>query len=76
MVTALGGLLAVLVSGAVVIEQVFTWPGIGQFAYNSVRQKDFPVIIASVMISSVLLVLGYIVRDILYAVADPRIKVS
>ena len=75
-VTALGGLLAFLVSGAVVIEQVFTWPGIGQFAYNSVRQKDFPVIIAAVMISSVLLVLGYIVRDILYAVADPRIKVS
>ncbi len=75
-VTALGGLLAFLVSGAVVIEQVFTWPGIGQFAYNSVRQKDFPVIIASVMISSVLLVVGYIVRDILYAVADPRIKVS
>lgn len=75
-VTALGGLLAFLVSGAVVIEQVFTWPGIGQFAYNSVRQKDFPVIIASVMISSVLLVLGYLVRDILYAVADPRIKVS
>jgi len=75
-VTALGGLLAFLVSGAVVIEQVFTWPGIGQFAYNSVRQKDFPVIIASVMISSVLLVIGYLVRDILYAAADPRIKVS
>ncbi|HEY8657077.1 MAG TPA: ABC transporter permease [Candidatus Limnocylindria bacterium] len=75
-VTALGGLLAFLVSGAVVIEQVFTWPGIGQFAYNSVRQKDFPVIIAAVMISSVLLVVGYLVRDILYAVADPRIKVS
>lgn len=75
-VTALGGSLAFLVSGALVIEQVFTWPGIGQFAYNSVRAKDFPVIIASVMISSVLLVIGYLIRDVMYAIVDPRIKVS
>jgi len=76
MVTALGGSLALLVSGALVIEQVFTWPGIGQFAYASVRGKDFPVIIASVMIASVLLVVGYLIRDLMYAVVDPRIKVS
>ena len=76
MVTALGGSLAVLVSGALVVEQVFTWPGIGQFAYASVRGKDFPVIIASVMIASVLLVIGYLIRDLMYAVVDPRIKVS
>jgi peptide/nickel transport system permease protein len=75
-VTALGGSLAALVSGALVIEQVFTWPGVGQLAYASVRGKDFPVIIASVMISSVLLVVGYLIRDLTYAFVDPRIKVS
>ena len=75
-VTALGGSLAFLVSGALVVEQVFTWPGIGQFAYASARGKDFPVIIAAVTVASVLLVVGYLVRDIMYAVVDPRIKVS
>ncbi|MBI3522575.1 MAG: ABC transporter permease [Chloroflexi bacterium] len=75
MVTALGGLLAALVSGALVIEQVFTWPGVGQFTYAAARSKDYPVIMAGVMVASVLLVLSYLIRDIAYAMVDPRIKV-
>ena len=75
-VTALGGTLAGLVSGAVVVEQVFTWPGLGQFTFQAAIAKDYPVIMAGVMISSVLLVLGYLVRDVVYALVDPRIKVS
>ncbi len=74
MVTALGGILAFLVSGALVIEQVFTWPGIGQLTYQSVIGKDYPVVMAGVMISSVLLVASYLLRDLLYAVVDPRVK--
>ena len=76
MVTALGPLLAVLVGGALVVEQVFTWPGVGQFTYAAARAKDYPVIMAGVMLASTLLVLGYLVRDILYAIVDPRIKVQ
>lgn len=76
MVTALGGILAVLVSGALVIEQVFTWPGVGQFTYIAARAKDYPVIMAGVMVASLLLVVSYLIRDIVYAVVDPRIKVS
>lgn len=76
MVTALGGILAFLISGALVIEQVFTWPGIGQFTFQSVVGKDYPVVMAGVMISSVLLVASYLLRDIVYAVVDPRVKVS
>ena len=76
MVTALGGLLAVLVSGALVVEQVFTWPGVGQFTYAAARQKDYPVIMAGVMVASTLLVLSYLLRDIAYAIVDPRIKVK
>jgi peptide/nickel transport system permease protein len=76
MVTALGGILAVLISGALVIEQVFTWPGIGQFTFQSVIAKDYPVVLAGVMISSVLLVVSYLLRDVIYAFVDPRVKVS
>ncbi len=76
MVTALGPLLAVLVGGSLVIEQVFTWPGVGQFTYAAARSKDYPVIMAGVMVASTLLVLSYLIRDIAYAIVDPRIKVK
>lgn len=76
MVTALGPLFAVLVGGSLVIEQVFTWPGVGQFTYAAARSKDYPVIMAGVMVASTLLVLSYLVRDIAYAMVDPRIKVK
>jgi peptide/nickel transport system permease protein len=76
MVTALGGILAALVSGALVVEQVFTWPGVGQFTYAAARSKDYPVIMAGVMVASTLLVVSYLLRDIMYAVVDPRIKVK
>lgn len=75
MVTALGPLLAVLVGGSLVVEQVFTWPGVGQFTYAAARAKDYPVIMAGVMLASTMLVLSYLLRDILYAIVDPRIKV-
>ena len=76
MVTALGPILAVVVSGAIVIEQVFTWPGVGQFTYLAARNKDYPVIMAGVMLGSTLLVISYLIRDIAYAIVDPRIKVK
>lgn len=75
MVTALGGILAGLIGGALVIEQVFTWPGVGQLTFQSAVAKDYPVVMAGVMISSTLLVISYLLRDIAYAVVDPRIKV-
>jgi peptide/nickel transport system permease protein len=75
-VTALGGILAGLVGGALVIEQVFSWPGIGRFIFAAAIAKDYPVIQAGVLISSLLLVISYILRDIAYAMVDPRIKVG
>lgn len=75
-VTALGGILAALIGGALVIEQVFSWPGIGRFTFAAAIAKDYPVIQAGVMISAVLLVVSYIIRDIAYAVVDPRISVK
>jgi peptide/nickel transport system permease protein len=74
LITSLGGLLATLVSGAVVIEQVFAWPGMGRMTYEAARSKDYPVVMAVVLFTSVLLLLSYIIRDIAYGIADPRIR--
>jgi peptide/nickel transport system permease protein len=75
-VTALGGILAALIGGALVIEQVFSWPGIGRFTFAAAIAKDYPVVQAGVMIAAVLLVISNILRDIAYAVVDPRISVK
>lgn len=74
-VTLLGGVLTIVVAGSVVIEQVFTWPGLGRLFFEAANQKDYPLWQASVLTFSVLLVMSYILRDIAYAWVDPRIKV-
>jgi peptide/nickel transport system permease protein len=73
-VTLLGGILAIFLSGSVVIEQVFTWPGLGRLFFEAANQKDYPVIQADVLAISWLLVLSFILRDIAYAWVDPRIR--
>jgi len=73
-VTALGGILAALVGGALVVEQVFSWPGVGQFTFQAAIAKDYPIVQAATMFVSVLLVVSYLLRDIAYAIVDPRIK--
>jgi peptide/nickel transport system permease protein len=75
-VTALGSILAVLVGGALVIEQVFSWPGVGQFTFQAAIAKDYPIVQAGVMFTSTLLVISYLLRDLIYAIVDPRIKVG
>jgi peptide/nickel transport system permease protein len=64
------------VGGALVVEQVFSWPGIGQMTFQAAIAKDYPIVQAGVMIASTLLVVSYLLRDITYAIVDPRIKVS
>ncbi len=75
-VTALGGIFAGLVGGALVVEQVFSWPGVGQFTFQAAIAKDYPIVQAATMFVSVLLVISYLLRDIAYAIVDPRIKTS
>lgn len=74
-VTLLGGILTIFVSGSVVIEQIFTWPGLGRLLFEAANQKDYPVVQAAVLAGSSLLVVSYILRDIAYAWVDPRVKV-
>jgi peptide/nickel transport system permease protein len=73
-ITLLGMNLASLVCGSFIIESVFGWPGIGMFAMTAIGQRDYPVIMAYIMLSGFILVMGNLVADILYAFADPRIK--
>jgi len=73
-VTVMGMSLAGLLSGAVVTEQIFAWPGIGRLAISSIYQRDFPVVQADVLFVSVVVVAMNFVVDVLYTLLDPRIR--
>lgn len=73
-ITLVGMNISTIVSGSFVLEQVFGWPGIGTYAISAIQGRDYPVIMAYTMIVGVVLVLGNLVADLLYAVADPRIR--
>jgi peptide/nickel transport system permease protein len=75
-ITLLGLWLPALLGGAVIIERIFAWPGIGALAANGVATRDAPLVLAITILSSVLVVLGSLLADLLYAVADPRVRVE
>jgi peptide/nickel transport system permease protein len=74
MATFLGPTLVSFLGGAVIVETIFSWPGIGLFLISSLTSQDYPVIMASVVIGAVLTIIGYLISDVLYAVFDPRIR--
>lgn len=63
-----------VLAGAVVIEKVFAWPGMGQLAVSSVQNQDYSVIIGFALIIAILVLLSNLVADVLYTVADPRVR--
>ncbi len=67
-------LMAGLITGSVVIEVVFSWPGLGRLAVQAVQDNDFPILTAVVLFFAVVFVFVNFVTDILYAVIDPRIR--
>jgi peptide/nickel transport system permease protein len=73
-ITYVGPLSVLLITGALAIEVVFGWPGIGQLAYNATLGNDFPVVQATVLILAATLIFVNIIVDILYAWIDPRIR--
>ena len=62
-----------LVTGAVITETIFAWPGVGPFLINATRSMDFPVIMAVMLLSASLVIIGNLLADILYFLVDPRI---
>ena len=73
-VTLLGLALPVLVSGSVVVETIFSWPGMGQVAFNAARARDVPLILGTTLVGAAAVILGNLLSDILYAVVDPRAR--
>lgn len=73
-VTIFGLMIPSFIGGAVVTEQIFSWPGLGKLFIDSAFQRDYPVIMAMTVISAVLVVIGNLIADILYAIIDPRIE--
>ena len=76
LVTSLAGLLPSLFSGAIITEQVFDLPGIGNIALDAMNRGDIPFIMGYNMFLAVLSVLGVLLADLMYAVVDPRVKLE
>lgn len=73
-ITLLGLTLPSLLAGAAITESIFSWPGLGFMAVQSVTANDFPVVLAIVMIGGMMVLLGNLLADVLYGLVDPRIK--
>jgi peptide/nickel transport system permease protein len=73
-VTMFGLVLPGLIGGSVIIESIFSWPGMGRMAYEAILARDYPVILTVNFVSAVLVLVGTFISDILYMVVDPRIR--
>lgn len=74
LVQILGLSLPFLLSGALVVEVVFSWPGIGRLAFNSVQARDYPVVLATTALSGLLVIAGSLLADLLQLALDPRVR--
>ena len=73
-VTMFGLILPGLIGGSVIIESIFSWPGMGRMAYEAILARDYPIILTVNFISAVLVLVGTFISDLLYLVVDPRIR--
>ena len=73
-VTVLAMQFASLLGGAVIIETIFAWPGIGRLAVNGIWRRDYPIIMGTVLVFSFVFILANLLVDILYTFLDPRIR--
>jgi peptide/nickel transport system permease protein len=66
--------IAFIVDGTVVVEQVFSWPGVGRLLIQAITQRDFPIIQAVVLLVATTIVFANLIADLIYSVLDPRIR--
>lgn len=76
LVTMIGLTLPTLLSGAIILEQIFSWPGMGELFFASIRERDYPTLMGLMLMFSVLTLAGQLLADLLYAVVDPRVTYS
>jgi peptide/nickel transport system permease protein len=67
-------LLPALISGSVILEVIFNWPGLGRLFFEGIMTRDYPLMMAGIMVSSSLVLVGILLADIAYGWADPRIS--
>jgi peptide/nickel transport system permease protein len=75
-VTALGTRFAALLNGVVVVEVVFAWPGVGSLVVRALETRDYPLIVATVLVTSALAVLVQLLVDLCYPLLDPRVRLG
>tara|TARA_B100000886_G_scaffold74140_1_gene47864 strand:- start:73 stop:471 length:399 start_codon:yes stop_codon:yes gene_type:complete len=73
-ITVAGDQAAAIANGAVIVETIFGWPGIGKLMIDSIMQRDFAVVQASILITAIVILSINIIIDIAYAILDPRIR--
>lgn len=73
-ITLLGLYLPFLISGAVVTETIFAWPGMGRLTIDAIFSRDYPVVLAANLLAGVMVIFGNLLADVLYGVVDPRIR--
>jgi len=73
-VTMFGLILPGLIGGSVIIESIFSWPGMGRMAYEAILARDYPIILTVNFVSAVLVLAGTFISDLLYLIVDPRIR--
>ena len=66
--------LPILLSGSLITEVVFSWPGLGRLTYGAVLARDYPLILGATAVSATLVILGNLLADVLHALADPRVR--
>jgi peptide/nickel transport system permease protein len=76
LITLMATLLPGLLGGTVIVESIFSIPGMGMLAYEAILSRDIPVIMAITTISAVLTLVGILVADLLYSLVDPRIRLE
>jgi peptide/nickel transport system permease protein len=75
-ITMFGLALPALLGGSVFVEKVFSWPGMGLLLVDAITARDYPLVTAAVVIASALVAAGSLVADLLYALADPRVRLE
>lgn len=73
-ITAIGLQMSLVLTGSVLAETVFSWPGIGRLVYDSISKRDIPMVTGSIIMCSILMCLVNLIVDLVYAFFDPRIK--
>jgi ABC-type dipeptide/oligopeptide/nickel transport system permease component len=76
LITVVGLQVGTLIAGAFIVEQIFTWPGMGRLALEAINNRDYPVIQAFAVVTGAMVLVGNLLADLAYGIADPRIRLE